>query len=178
MNKFSWLFWCFSPLYLYISVFLLSFLTCHIMDFFAYSTKYWNFFFLFLRFLLTPLFNLHILLLFIHLIIVILLCSPPYSNSAKASDWVSLYLSENNIPCVNLNGNMTAALREGRFEAFQSGQALGLSCTDLTSRGLDTVRVGIVFMFWKYFLSCVIIKWVFLGDGILLLLKWVSLVLD
>ncbi|XP_027225026.2 probable ATP-dependent RNA helicase DDX28 [Penaeus vannamei] len=70
-----------------------------------------------------------------------------FSNSAKASDWVSLYLSENNIPCVNLNGNMTAALREGRFEAFQSGQALGLSCTDLTSRGLDTVRAGHIINF-------------------------------
>ncbi|XP_063603489.1 probable ATP-dependent RNA helicase DDX28 [Penaeus indicus] len=70
-----------------------------------------------------------------------------FSNSAKASDWVSLYLSENNIPCVNLNGNMAAAVRDGRFEAFQSGQALGLSCTDLTSRGLDTVRAGHIINF-------------------------------
>lgn len=62
---------------------------------------------------------------------------------------MSLYLNENDIPCVNLNGNMAAAVRDGRFEAFQSGQALGLSCTDLTSRGLDTVRVGIMFNF-KY----------------------------
>ncbi|XP_042879794.1 probable ATP-dependent RNA helicase DDX28 [Penaeus japonicus] len=75
-----------------------------------------------------------------------------FSNSSKTSDWVSLYLNENDIPCVNLNGNMAAAVRDGRFEAFQSGQALGLSCTDLTSRGLDTVRAGhiINFEFPKY----------------------------
>ncbi|KAG7174797.1 ATP-dependent RNA helicase DDX28-like [Homarus americanus] len=35
---------------------------------------------------------------------------------------------------------MPAVVREGRFNTFQSGEVLALSCTDLTSRGLDTVK--------------------------------------
>lgn len=36
---------------------------------------------------------------------------------------------------------MRSELRKGRFEAFQAGEAAVLSCTDIASRGLDTVKV-------------------------------------
>ncbi|CAL4076703.1 unnamed protein product [Meganyctiphanes norvegica] len=75
-----------------------------------------------------------------------------FSNTSKSSDWVSLFLNENNVSCINLHGDMSAVLREGRFDAFQSGKVMALSCTDLTSRGLDTVKAGHVinFDFPKY----------------------------
>lgn len=70
-----------------------------------------------------------------------------FSNYNKTSDWLSLFLNENNIPCVNLNGDMPAVVREGRFERFQSGKVIALSCTDLASRGLDTISVGHIINF-------------------------------
>lgn len=75
-----------------------------------------------------------------------------FSNTSKGSDWISLFLNENDVPCINLHGDMAAGLREGRFKAFQSGKVMALSCTDLTSRGLDTVKAGHVinFDFPKY----------------------------
>ncbi|KAK4306468.1 hypothetical protein Pmani_021709 [Petrolisthes manimaculis] len=65
-----------------------------------------------------------------------------FCNDSKTSDWISLFLNENNISCINLNGAMKAVLRKGRFEAFQEGKAAVLSCTDIASRGLDTVKAG------------------------------------
>ncbi|XP_071542618.1 probable ATP-dependent RNA helicase DDX28 [Panulirus ornatus] len=65
-----------------------------------------------------------------------------FSNYTKTSNWLSLFLNENGVSCINLNGEMGAEVRKGRFQAYQSGQVLALSCTDLTSRGLDTVKVG------------------------------------
>lgn len=75
-----------------------------------------------------------------------------FSNTSKGSDWISLFLNENDVPCINLHGDMAAGLRDGRFKAFQSGKVMALSCTDLTSRGLDTVKAGHVinFDFPKY----------------------------
>ena len=63
-----------------------------------------------------------------------------FSNRSDRCDWVSLFLNENGIPCVNLNGEMAHHLREGRFAEFQSGRQLVLSCTDVVSRGLDTTN--------------------------------------
>lgn len=64
-----------------------------------------------------------------------------FSNRSDRCDWVSMFLNENDVPCVNLNGSMAEHFRNGRFEEFRSGQNLVLSCTDVVSRGLDTTNV-------------------------------------
>ncbi|KAI9556222.1 hypothetical protein GHT06_018796 [Daphnia sinensis] len=64
-----------------------------------------------------------------------------FSNRSDRCDWVSMFLNENGVSCVNLNGNMPEHLRKGRFEEFRSGRQLVLSCTDVVSRGLDTTSV-------------------------------------
>lgn len=51
-----------------------------------------------------------------------------------------MFLNEQGVPCVNLNGTMSQHFRENRFAEYQSGQHLVLSCTDIASRGLDTTR--------------------------------------
>ncbi|XP_054261184.1 probable ATP-dependent RNA helicase DDX28 isoform X2 [Macrosteles quadrilineatus] len=63
-----------------------------------------------------------------------------FSNRSKVSDWVSMFLNENGISCVNLNGDMPVDIRAGRFDQFQRGFVDFLSCTDMVSRGLDTIR--------------------------------------
>lgn len=63
-----------------------------------------------------------------------------FTNRSERCDWVSMFLNENGISCVNLNGNMSHRLRLGRFNDFQSGKHMVLSCTDVVSRGLDTAH--------------------------------------
>lgn len=65
-----------------------------------------------------------------------------FSNKSATSDYVSMFLNENGVNCINLNGDMPADLRIGQFEKFQSGQVDVLSTTDMASRGLDTTRVN------------------------------------
>lgn len=65
-----------------------------------------------------------------------------FANKAATSDYVSMFLNENGVNCVNLNGDMNAALRIGKFMQFQSGAVDVLSTTDIASRGLDTTRVS------------------------------------
>lgn len=67
-----------------------------------------------------------------------------FSNQTSTCDFVSMFLNENNIECVNINGQMAVALKQGKFEMFKSGKVNVLSCTDIASRGLDTTRVSIV----------------------------------
>lgn len=63
------------------------------------------------------------------------------SNRAKVCDWVSMFLNESGVSCVNLNGEMPVDVRAGRFDQFQRGFVDILSCTDVAGRGLDTIRV-------------------------------------
>jgi superfamily II DNA/RNA helicase len=51
-----------------------------------------------------------------------------------------MFLNENGVSCVNLNGNMAQHFRVGRFEEFLTGKQMVLSCTDVVSRGLDTTN--------------------------------------
>jgi superfamily II DNA/RNA helicase len=64
-----------------------------------------------------------------------------FSNRSDRCDWVSMFLNENGVSCVNLNGNMAQHFRVGRFEDFLTGKQMVLSCTDVVSRGLDTTNV-------------------------------------
>ncbi|XP_052739445.1 probable ATP-dependent RNA helicase DDX28 [Bicyclus anynana] len=63
-----------------------------------------------------------------------------FSNKTATCDFVSMFLEENNVQCINVNGQMAVALKLGKFDMFRSGKVNVLSCTDIASRGLDTIR--------------------------------------
>ncbi|XP_034826692.1 probable ATP-dependent RNA helicase DDX28 [Maniola hyperantus] len=63
-----------------------------------------------------------------------------FSNKTATCDFVAMFLNENNIECININGQMAVPLKLGKFEMFKSGKVNVLSCTDIASRGLDTLR--------------------------------------
>nr|CAD7440677.1 unnamed protein product [Timema bartmani] len=62
-------------------------------------------------------------------------------NKATTCDWVSMFLNENGVKCVNFNGEMAYVLRQGKFKQFQDGEVNVIACTDIGSRGLNTIRV-------------------------------------
>ncbi|KAK9507247.1 hypothetical protein O3M35_007151 [Rhynocoris fuscipes] len=64
-----------------------------------------------------------------------------FSNKSSTCDWISIMLNDNDVPTVNLNGEMNHAIRLGKFNEFKHGNAMILSCTDVASRGLDTTNV-------------------------------------
>lgn len=51
-------------------------------------------------------------------------------------------LNENGIRTVQLNSLMPEMIRRDKFKEFQEGGAKVLSCTDIASRGLDTINVS------------------------------------
>ncbi|XP_017011532.2 probable ATP-dependent RNA helicase DDX28 [Drosophila takahashii] len=63
-----------------------------------------------------------------------------FSNKSTTSDYVSIFLNNSGVNCLNLNGDMLMKIRLGRFEQFQNGNCDVLSTTDVGSRGLDTTR--------------------------------------
>ncbi|CAB3235204.1 unnamed protein product [Arctia plantaginis] len=63
-----------------------------------------------------------------------------FSNQTSTCDFVSMFLNENNVECININGKMPVPLKLGKFELYKSGKVNVLSCTDIASRGLDTIR--------------------------------------
>ncbi|XP_072938648.1 probable ATP-dependent RNA helicase DDX28 [Epargyreus clarus] len=63
-----------------------------------------------------------------------------FSNQTSTCDFVSMFLNENGVQCVNINGKMAVALKLGKFDMYKNGAVDVLSCTDIASRGLDTVR--------------------------------------
>lgn len=69
-----------------------------------------------------------------------------FSNKTATCDFVSMFLNENNIECININGQMAVPLKLGKFEMFKNGQINVLSCTDIASRGLDTFRVSFLYL--------------------------------
>ncbi|XP_022226750.2 probable ATP-dependent RNA helicase DDX28 [Drosophila obscura] len=63
-----------------------------------------------------------------------------FSNKSATSDFVSIFLNNSGVNCLNLNGDMLMKIRLGRFDQFQRGHCDVLSTTDVSSRGLDTTR--------------------------------------
>lgn len=63
-----------------------------------------------------------------------------FSNKSKSSDFVSIFLNNNGVNCININGDMQIKFREGKFKEFQNGQVHVLSTTDCIGRGLNTTR--------------------------------------
>ncbi|KAG5675535.1 hypothetical protein PVAND_005431 [Polypedilum vanderplanki] len=75
-----------------------------------------------------------------------------FSNKTPTCDYISLFLNNNGINCVNVNGDMINKIREGRFDKFQNGEVNVLSTTDCLGRGINTIRAKHVinFDFPKY----------------------------
>lgn len=65
-----------------------------------------------------------------------------FGNKSVTSDYVAIFLNENGIDAISLNGDLLKVIRDGQFEKFQSGKVNVLSTTDIASRGLDTKRVS------------------------------------
>lgn len=66
-----------------------------------------------------------------------------FANKSATADYVSIFLNENGVDTVSLNGDALAKIRIGQFAKFQSGEVNVLATTDVSSRGLDTTRVRI-----------------------------------
>jgi ATP-dependent RNA helicase DDX28 len=64
-----------------------------------------------------------------------------FGNKSSTSDYISIFLNDNGVDAINLNGDMQTHFRVGRFEKFQDGLVNVLATTDVASRGLDTTRV-------------------------------------
>lgn len=64
-----------------------------------------------------------------------------FSNDSATSNWICHFLNDNGIKCIRANGEMDNADRLSQFQEFRLGYVNVISCTDLTSRGLDTTRV-------------------------------------
>ncbi|CAG4949446.1 unnamed protein product [Colias eurytheme] len=65
-----------------------------------------------------------------------------FSNKTATCDFVSMFLNENNVECLNINGRMAVPLKAGNMDLFKSGKVRVISSTDVASRGLDTTGVG------------------------------------
>lgn len=65
-----------------------------------------------------------------------------FSNKNETVSWLSLYLMENNLPCIGLSAILRPAERKGRIDKYKNGESQILVCTDLASRGIDTPNVG------------------------------------
>ncbi|CAK1540758.1 unnamed protein product [Leptosia nina] len=65
-----------------------------------------------------------------------------FSNKTSTCDFVSMFLNENSIKCLNMNGRMAVPLKAGNIDKFKSGEVKVISSTDVTSRGIDTKGVS------------------------------------
>lgn len=64
-----------------------------------------------------------------------------FANKTATTDFIEIFLRENGIDCISLNGNMLSKIRVNQFRKFQEGDVNVLAATDVGSRGLDTTRV-------------------------------------
>lgn len=53
-------------------------------------------------------------------------------------------LMQNQIKCVKVHGETKPTVRIGLLDQYQSGEVDVLICTDLGSRGINTVRVMVI----------------------------------
>lgn len=64
-----------------------------------------------------------------------------FTNTTDASSWACHFLNENGVSCAHLCKSMTNEQRIAHLQRFQRGECDFLACTDIASRGIDTVRV-------------------------------------
>ncbi|XP_055683650.1 probable ATP-dependent RNA helicase DDX28 [Lutzomyia longipalpis] len=70
-----------------------------------------------------------------------------FGNKTPTVDYISLFLKESGVECINLNSDMPMPIRVDQFERFRRGEVKVLSTTDMGSRGLDTRHVSQVINF-------------------------------
>ncbi|KAM3919285.1 putative ATP-dependent RNA helicase DDX28 [Leptodactylus fuscus] len=70
-----------------------------------------------------------------------------FCNNASTVNWLGYILDDHGIKHARLHAKMPADIRSGIFETFQKGQCDILVCTDIASRGLDSLRVDTVVNF-------------------------------
>lgn len=63
-----------------------------------------------------------------------------FANKTASSDYLSIFLNDNGVDCININGDMQNDLRAGRFDQFRTGAVHVLSTTDCLGRGINTLR--------------------------------------
>jgi len=64
-----------------------------------------------------------------------------FSNKGSTSNWISHYLNEKGIICEAFNSSVYFRKRHEALDRFKRGEVKILSCTDLASRGIDTLNV-------------------------------------
>jgi ATP-dependent RNA helicase DDX28 len=62
-----------------------------------------------------------------------------FSNRTPTCDFVNIFLNNNGIECVRVNGDMNNFLRIGQLDRFQNGEVNVLSTTDCLGRGINTL---------------------------------------
>lgn len=67
-----------------------------------------------------------------------------FCNSASTVNWLGYILDDHKIQHLRLQGQMPASMRAGIFQSFQKGSQNILVCTDIASRGLDSIHVEMV----------------------------------
>lgn len=67
-----------------------------------------------------------------------------FGNKSNTSDYVSMFLNDQGVEAISLNGDLLHKIREGQFRKFQTGEINVLATTDVASRGLDTSRVRLL----------------------------------
>ncbi|XP_069821993.1 probable ATP-dependent RNA helicase DDX28 [Dendropsophus ebraccatus] len=67
-----------------------------------------------------------------------------FCNSSSTVNWLGYMLDDHGIKHARLQGQMPADMRSGIFVTFQKAQFDVLVCTDIASRGLDSLRVDTV----------------------------------
>ncbi|XP_050441891.1 probable ATP-dependent RNA helicase DDX28 [Adelges cooleyi] len=63
-----------------------------------------------------------------------------FCSTSSTCDWATMFLNENGINAINLHGDMMYNIRMGKFKQYQDGNVNFLVCTDIGSRGLNTIR--------------------------------------
>ncbi|ERE79785.1 putative ATP-dependent RNA helicase DDX47 [Cricetulus griseus] len=67
-----------------------------------------------------------------------------FCNSSSTVNWLGYILDDHKIQHLRLQGQMPASMRTGIFQSFQKGSQDILICTDIASRGLDSIHVELV----------------------------------
>jgi len=67
------------------------------------------------------------------------------SNKSATCKWLYVHLQKQGIKCTVVTGKIPLGERKGLIDAYLEGEVNVLICTDLASRGINTVRVRILF---------------------------------
>lgn len=62
-------------------------------------------------------------------------------------------LTDNNIPCIAVHGETRPMHRKGLMDKYQNGNVNIMICTDLGSRGINTIRVSFIHLFFTMYIS-------------------------